>query len=361
MRLSHFEQLQPVCPVCLRHQRGASELELTAIADRDDRCVWEGILTCRDGDCRSEFPIIDGVPLLLADLREYIGNHLLSVLRRTDLDSGIQALVAECCGPGSQHESERQQLSTYCWNHYGDFDPLEQQPPAADERISGVLRRGLESVPEATAAPAIDLGCSVGRTTFDLAGRTASMTLGVDVNFSMLRQAQSILRTGALRYQRRRIGLIYDDRRFPVGFEQAEQVDFWACDAMALPFPPSRFGLACSLNLLDSIASPVAHLNTLVDCLHDSGYAVLACPFDWTGEVTQPEGWIGGHSGRAADCGQPLPRLEYLFSQLNGAAGDRIIRKQCQDSDVSWSLRLHDRSVVRYACELFVLEVQARA
>src|SRR5205085_12367722 len=58
--------------------------------------------------------------------------------------------------------------------------------------LAGVLERGLALAGEKLAGPALDVGCSVGRSTFELAQRGAAPVLGVDLNFSMLQVAAGV-------------------------------------------------------------------------------------------------------------------------------------------------------------------------
>ncbi|MEZ4469763.1 MAG: hypothetical protein R3F60_02955 [bacterium] len=92
--------------------------------------------------------------------------------------------------------------------------------------------------------PAIEIGCSVGRTSFGkLAARHRGLVLGVDVNVSMIRLASRVLVEGEVRYPRRHVGIVFDRRTLPARFPDADRVDFWIADAQALPFAtrPSRW------------------------------------------------------------------------------------------------------------------------
>ena len=149
----------------------------------------------------------------------------------------------------------------------------------------------------------LDVGCSVGRTTFALADTTAELVLGVDLNFAMLRLAAEVLQRGAVRYPRRRVGVVYDRREFPVTFAQAERVDFWACDALALPFAPESCGLAVTLNLLDCAAAPRDLLAGVAELLKPGAALVLSTPYDWSPAATNMEAWLGGHSQRSREGG----------------------------------------------------------
>src|SRR5690606_9915028 len=126
-------------------------------------------------------------------------------------------------------------LSSYTWGHYGDLDPKESQRDDAGS-VLGLLQAGLALGAPIGPGPVIDVGASVGRTTFELAKDRDDLVLGIDVNFAMLRVASRILRHGVVRYPRRRVGVVYDIREFAVDLPNRENVDFWACDGQALPF-----------------------------------------------------------------------------------------------------------------------------
>ncbi|HEV7515427.1 MAG TPA: hypothetical protein VGR07_03935, partial [Thermoanaerobaculia bacterium] len=75
MRRGHLETLAPLCPVC--QARGAeSPLGLAAIYIEEGEHVIEGVLRCADPGCLSEFPILDGIPLLLPNLRAYVASAI---------------------------------------------------------------------------------------------------------------------------------------------------------------------------------------------------------------------------------------------------------------------------------------------
>ena len=77
------------------------------------------------------------------------------------------------------------------------------------------------------SGPLLEVGTSVGRSTFEMAARTDGLVLGIDLNIAMLRIATRVLREGRVKYPRRRIGVVYDQRDFEVSFEAADRVDFF--------------------------------------------------------------------------------------------------------------------------------------
>ena len=86
---------------------------------------------------------------------------------------------------------------------------------------------------------------------------------------------QSMGRQLDIRIRERRIA--GDVARQPAAFRDAhrERVDFWACDATALPLPENCCSFASSLNLLDAIHSPNEHLRSLVHILASGGTALI--------------------------------------------------------------------------------------
>ena len=316
--------------------------------------VIEGVLHCQNANCLREFPIIDGIPIIVANIRQYIADNLLSIYGRRDLGEVIESILGDCSGPGSVFDYARHLLSSYAWDHYAEFDPQE---PVSEPRPGSMLRTmniGLEMAEPVPAGPIIDVGCAVGRATFALAEREAELVLGVDLNFPMLRMASEILRHGTARYPRRRVGLVYDRREFPVGFAHQENVDFWACDVTALPFPAGTFSMALSMNVLDSVSSPHEMLLSIARILKPAGKLILSCPYDWSSGATPLEAWVGGHSQRSPAAGSSQALLRNLLTP--GAHGSSIndLILTAEKDQIPWHVRLHERSAMTYASHLLV-------
>ena len=358
IRTLHFEKLKPLCPVCRSAGRD-SRLEIRSVLKEGRDSIREGILICTHAQCLSEYPVIDGIPVIVPNLRTYISQNVLPVLSRDDLTAPMESLLGDCFGPGSAFDSQRQYLSTYAFDHYGDLDPEEAQRPfATPGSIVKLLRRGFASMDRVVRGPVIDLGCAVGRTTFELADLCDEIVLGVDLNFGMLKTAAFIPETGCVSYPRRRGGIAFDRRRFPAAFEKADHCDFWVCDATALPFADQQFSAAASLNILDCVWSPYDHLKELARILLPGGAAALSTPYDWTANATPVEAWLGGHSQRSEPKGASPAVLRSL---LSGGGHPHAIEelKVVSEEDAPWTLRLHDRSMMKYLVHLMVIQKKA--
>lgn len=310
-------------------------------------------MLCGNPQCLTEYPVVDGIPLLLADLRAYVAQSIAPLLARTDLSSTMESLLGDCCGPGSAFDIQRQYLSTYVFNHYVDFDTdasdFETVLPGT---IANVLRQGMALIDRRPSGLALDLGCSVGRATFELAGRGEDLVLGLDLNFSMLKTAAAIMNTGTVVYDRRKGGIVFERRSLVVEFPRTELVDFWACDVTNLPFADAGIALCTSLNLVDCVSSPYDHLRELARVLQPGGAALLASPYDWSAHATTVESWLGGHSQRTSNHGNSAAIIRSLFS--GGAHPHALtgLALAAERENVPWTLRLHDRSFVTYLCHL---------
>ena len=311
--------------------------------------VRSGILHCPQADCLHEYPIVDGIPVIVPDLAALMAQRGVDFFLRADLPAAVESLLGDALRPDSWFDALRQGFSTYGWDAYGDLAPGSTRSQPAVE--PGAARRCLQrllavgDVPRAGAL-ALDAGCAAGRTSFELAGHMPdALVLGVDTNFGLLRMAQAAA-AGRVSYPLRRIGLVYDRQDFAVALPGAERVDFWALDALALPLANGACDAVAALNLLDCVAEPQTLLAGLSKLLRQDGRLLLATPFDWSARATAPEHWIGGHSQRADHEGAAEPFLDRLL------AGLTVVGK---DEAWPWHTRLHARSSVQYLTYLLAL------
>ena len=356
MRLSHFAAFAPRCPVCLRAGRTPPPLVLASAPVRDVASSQQGLLHCPD--CRHEYPILDGVPVIVPELRRVLSERGLDMLLRDDLDESLESLFGDAIGPDSWFDTIRQLQSSYGWDAYADLDPAE--PPPGDGPVPGAARHCLAQLLALAALPAppariVDAGCAAGRTSFDLAtAHPGALVLGIDVHLGLLRLAARAM-AGQVSYPRRRIGLVYDRRRFPVAIADAGRVDFWACDATMLPFAAPAAELSVALNLLDCVPDPRRLLESLTAATAPGGRILLATPYDWSTRATPLESWLGGHSQRAPHAGAGEA---FLAALLEGAPPHAIqgLSRRGEQAGWPWHTRLHDRSSVQYRTHLLALE-----
>lgn len=347
MRRQHLEVLRPICPVC--RDADPSPLAVGAVVVERGDDVVEGLLECSRPGCRREYPILDGIPYLIPGIRAFAKDHALELLIRDDLSELLEGVLGDCLGPGSGFDVRRQHLSSYAWDHWADLDPAEAGAQPAPGALRRLLARGIELAGPGPRGHAIDVGCGAGRTTFELAARPdVDLALGIDLHVTLLRLASRALREGVVRWPHRRAGLVHDRREARVELPHMEKVDFWACDATALPFPPGTFALAAGLHVVDCVAAPVELLRSVGQALAPDGRAVLSTPYDWSAAATPLEHWLGGHSQRGALQGDPAATLRALLAP-GGELGLELV---AEEDGLPWAVRMNERSTVHYRCHL---------
>ena len=353
MRRDHLERLRPVCPTCRAVGRQALPLVLgTIVRSEPDDDVLEGVLVCPNQACQREHPIIDGIAVVVPDLQSWASHQLDAVLRRDDLSSFIQSLIGDAAGPGSVFNSERTNLSAYARTHWGDLDPAEPLPQEAS--FVHLFDTALDLLPEAPRGMWLDLGCSVGRGTLELARRTGGLAVGVDLSFAMLRVAERVRREGRAEFDVRRVGLVYDRCDLAVTQVPSEHLSFWCCDVGVLPFADGLFDGALSLNVVDCVASPLAHLMELGRVLCGGAPALLSSPYDWSPNATPVAQWLGGHSQRSPQHGSSSAELRRALASIEHS----LVIKQERDR-APWRVYVNERASMDYAVHLLHLERSA--
>jgi SAM-dependent methyltransferase/uncharacterized protein YbaR (Trm112 family) len=332
--LDHFERLRPICPVC-RLAGIESFLTLGQIAHSEAGEILEGSLVCSRNACQREHPILDGIPVVLADAPSWFATQIIGILRRDDLSDFAESLLGDLGGQGTSLDRDRGNNAIYCDSHWHPQDPTYM---VLFDAAMGML----------TAPPTglwLDIGCSVGRGSLELARRTHDLVVGLDLNFSMLRVAQRIRRSRQVRYQQRRVGLAFDTVSYPLPDFPVENVSYWCADVAIFPFADASFAGSISMNMLDCVQSPLGLLFETGRVTIPGAECVLCTPFDWAVGATTPGHWIGGHSQRMSPHqGSSVAELRRIL-----ATADTGLTQEAELDGLQWRLRLHERSVTEYS------------
>lgn len=344
MRRSHLDRFTPGCPVC-----GAGHLLSDAATD----VAGNDVLTCDQSACGARHPVVDGVPIIVADLPSFLASQLLNVADPDAITGPARDVIGDAAGPGGAFDARRQNLSTYTWGHWGDLDPVGDGPKEGS--ISAVLDRALDVLAASASTPdgpTLDLGCGLGRTSLELAKVTGDLVLGIELNLSFARAAARTVTTGHVAYDLRSSGTRYEARSFDVPTAGADQVDVWCADVAVLPVQERRFGLVTSLNLLDCVRDPRTHLQALHDLLVPGGTAIISTPFDWAPSATDPAHWLGGRTTGTFAGDSPAVVRGLLGGGADGIEGFALVGEL---EALPWDVRLHARSITRYLVDVFVV------
>ena len=361
MLREHLHALQPVCPACRAAGRTPAPLVLGTVARSDGDEVLEGVLLCTDPLCQREHPIIDGIPVLVADIASWAAHQLPGALRRDDLSPFTESLLGDAAGPGSEWHASRCHVSIYGWAHWGD---LPAELPARRSRAHGgayaaLLHEALGLAGRPQGGVWLDLGCSVGRGTLELARAGAGLALGLDLNFAMLRVAERVRREGRARFALRRGGVVFDPFDAAVSNVPRERLAYWCCDVSALPLAAAQAQGALMLNLLDCVPQPLALLFEAGRVLAPGAVAAFSSPYDWSPNATTMAEWLGGHSQRSASNGDSAAELRRVLSGERAAGVDTGLVLEAEHDGVPWQVQTAERSTMAYQVHLARLRRRA--
>ncbi len=162
---------------------------------------------------------------------------------------------------------------------------------------------------------ALDLGCAVGRASFELARQFALVT-GVDFSARFIRIAHQLQDKGVIHYQLPEEGEIvsfHEKRLAEFGLEGlGDRIEFVQGDAHNLKAQFTGYDLVLAANLLDRLYDPARFLAMIHERINPGGLLVIASPYTWLEEFTKKSHWVGG----IRRAGEPFTTLQGLDDQL---------------------------------------------
>jgi len=190
----------------------------------------------------------------------------------------------------SNYETDKM-LSEYAEFHYGEsyFDVPNFQ--------KAIARLAIEKMSGKPSRRALDLGCAVGRSSFELAKHFDHVS-GIDFSARLINLGVQLKRDGVIRYAVADEGdlLLYREQQL-ANFDledTAHKVDFMQGDACNLKAAYSNYDLVLAANLLDRLYDPILFLKQIHERVNAGGLLVLASPYTWLEEHTDKANWLGG-------------------------------------------------------------------
>ena len=188
-------------------------------------------------------------------------------------------------------------VSEYLQFHYGE--PHEVLPwdfgPAS--ALNYAVRCVSECVDTALLpqnARALDVGCAVGRSTFELARHCAEV-FGIDYSRRFIQVAAALASGVSFPYDRTDEGALTTRllARVPADIALG-RASFEHGDAQALRGSLGSFDIVLAANLIDRLIEPARLIARLPELVKVGGQLVLTSPYTWLEEFTPRENWIGG-------------------------------------------------------------------
>ena len=212
------------------------------------------------------------------------------------------------------YETERL-LGEYLLFHYGKPEEILPYSFGPVGALDFPVRAVTECLDFPTLPPfgrALDLGCAVGRSSFELA-RHCEEVVGIDFSASFIHAADHLRLHGSLPYLRTDEGKLTTrlTAQVPADIDR-QRLRFDVGDACWLGGGLGRFDVALLINLIDRLKEPRWCLEQLPNLLRSRGQLVIASPYTWLEEYTPAGKWLGGYE----EAGQPINTFQTLRTIL---------------------------------------------
>eukprot|EP00878_Enallax_costatus_P014767 GHUV01015451.1.p1 GENE.GHUV01015451.1~~GHUV01015451.1.p1 ORF type:complete len:274 (+),score=77.92 GHUV01015451.1:494-1315(+) len=182
---------------------------------------------------------------------------------------------------------------------------------------------------------ALDLGCAVGRSSFEIA-REFQEVIGIDLSQTFIDMANTMKQQKQVEYSLKVEGDITEVAVASIDDAiDTSRCTFQQGDACALPSDLGTFDAILAANLLCRVPDPQACLHGIADAVNPGGLLVLTSPFTWLEEYTAKAKWVGGRvgeDGKALRCADALKATmaDLGFSVLEEGKIPLVIRETCR-------------------------------
>ena len=260
--------------------------------------IDEGFLIC--SNCKTEFPIIQKIPIIMKDFVTYIGS-------RRSLGGRLHHLANTTV----MKQFIRKSLSKIKKTHNDDYSLVEERWSEIyisnrDSSFYSVIKNKLSDFPSCDNV--LEFGSSVGIVSSFLRKRHKNV-LCVDTSFAATLYAKK---------------------------KSFENLDFFVSDALNHPFGKKKFDLILALNMLE-IVEPIKILETISKQIKN-GYVILTDPYDYTRGKTSVK----------------TPLYTKDVRKKLRSNGFTIAKKTNQPSYINWTLKINPRTKLVYQVDLIV-------
>jgi SAM-dependent methyltransferase/uncharacterized protein YbaR (Trm112 family) len=299
---------------CLQHENKQIHLSLQPLLMHEENECVEGFLIC--DDCRTIYPIVEGVAILVKDFLKYSGTRS-SIFGKWLLNSKTNEMkgflknnaryISSNLGKTDRYEEENGSFIPYKWSQ--NDQPLE-------DRLLKLLRwktkpadfykKIIQNISPKLDGVALDMGCSMGYCTMELAKKYA-FVIGIDTSFSFIREARKKM---------------LDSKH--------TNVEFCVADALNPPFAAMKFDIILALNLIELVNTEDL-LSSIHWLLKAHAFTIFTDPYDFR----DPQ------YNKAHDS--------HSFRKLVKSSGFEIVEKNSKiESFIPWILKMNERTYLFY-------------
>ena len=209
------------------------------------------------------------------------------------------------------YETDRS-VAEYLEFHYG---PTHLDVPNFPEACAEAAIAALELAGHPGRGGALDVGCAVGRSAFELT-RSFARVDAIDFSHRFVEAGARLAAGERLDYDiptEGRLSLRRTASLADLGLDRtAPRVRFAQGDACALADEFAHYDLVLAANLVDRLHDPSLFLARIADRVVPGGLLAITSPYTWLEAYTPPDRWLGGR----VVGGRPVGSLEGLTAAL---------------------------------------------
>lgn len=292
---------------CVNKSCKKARLSLETFLELKDECI-EGFLSCEN--CTSKYPIIQGVPILMENFHEYARQRILSFgkwianCKSPEIKAFLRSEGVKIGNPtyNDRYEENSILYKSYLKTHYGY---------PSDDKLLSLLKKEIkpDHIYKMLASNSLnlngiglDIGCSIGSSTFELS-KKLSYVFGIDLSFSFILEARK-------RMQNRK----------------SRNMEFIVADATNLPFRSKFFQIVVALNVIDRMDFKKLILS-INSCIKKYGKLILADPYHF----------VDNNGKEEFNPVQIRKKLEKFGYKIKN-----------RESYIPWILKINERSYLFY-------------
>ena len=188
-------------------------------------------------------------------------------------------------------------VEEYCEFHYGDtYFGVDNFMEKSARLITGFAKKY-----NVHTGKALDLGCSVGRASFELA-RTFDEVEGIDFSANFINAAIKFLNNEKLSFHLKQEGELKTNKQVTLaslGLDNLKgKLAFYQGDACNMKPHFTGYDVIMCSNLIDRLYDPRVFLDSIQARLNQNGLLVISSPYTWLEAFTPKEKWLGGYKDK---------------------------------------------------------------
>jgi len=327
-----------ICPNCNNSVISLSS-NLIKIKKENNEII-NGTLSCKA--CKSNFPIILGIPILVSKPLDYCSlyrNEILMELYKYDWTKELIEFINKnstysIYGNNQKLESwqTKEGIDTYIFNQYklrldkNSFINIPEDNYNFYEYLSKIIKNKIKN----NSNTILDIACNTGGMLYYLQDITKN-AIGLDYSFSAILKAQRILKN-TFNEKNEYLEFIEAQKSMTRKLEinYTKNINFLVADAINIPLKDSSIDITTSVNILEIVPNSKRMLKSIERKLKNLGIHVNSTPFYWREDRSLKSSWL------LKDDYSDHESLNYFMEQINY----KIIY---EDDEIPWILKFYKR------------------